>query len=237
MNYRANLDGFRAPDRFHAARLLRRPAGNLRAGGRRVQRRGLRAGAQGGVMKLYMFEHCSLCFRVRMMAALKGLHVAGKHRARRRQRHHDRPRRQARDPDPGERRWQPDARKHGHGRAISSASGRRSWSAPQRKEIAAWADATVLKTAPLTMPRYPAARPARIRHAGRARRTTPRASSRPMAISPSCAVTRARRSKPLCRSSTSSTPSSKARRRSTARCRSTTSACCRCCVRPRWSKA
>ena len=24
-------------------------------------------------MKLYMFEHCSLCFRVRMMAALKGL--------------------------------------------------------------------------------------------------------------------------------------------------------------------
>jgi glutaredoxin 2 len=26
---------------------------------------------------------------------------------------------------------------------------------PQRKEIAAWADATVLKTAPLTMPRYP----------------------------------------------------------------------------------
>ncbi len=26
-------------------------------------------------MKLYMFEHCSLCFRVRMVAALKGLHM------------------------------------------------------------------------------------------------------------------------------------------------------------------
>ena len=27
------------------------------------------------IMKLYMFEHCSLCFRVRMAAALKGLHL------------------------------------------------------------------------------------------------------------------------------------------------------------------
>ena len=26
-------------------------------------------------MKLYMFEHCSLCFRVRMAAALKRLHL------------------------------------------------------------------------------------------------------------------------------------------------------------------
>ncbi|MDJ0951198.1 MAG: glutaredoxin 2 [Alphaproteobacteria bacterium] len=26
-------------------------------------------------MKLYMFEHCSLCFRVRMITALKGLHL------------------------------------------------------------------------------------------------------------------------------------------------------------------
>ena len=26
-------------------------------------------------MKLYMFEHCSLCFRVRMAAALKGRHL------------------------------------------------------------------------------------------------------------------------------------------------------------------
>src|SRR2546430_12327185 len=26
-------------------------------------------------MRLYMFEHCSLCFRVRMIAALKRLHV------------------------------------------------------------------------------------------------------------------------------------------------------------------
>ena len=26
-------------------------------------------------MKLFMFEHCSLCFRVRMTAALKRLHL------------------------------------------------------------------------------------------------------------------------------------------------------------------
>src|SRR6516165_12107313 len=26
-------------------------------------------------MRLYMFEHCSLCFRVRMIAALKRLHL------------------------------------------------------------------------------------------------------------------------------------------------------------------
>ena len=26
-------------------------------------------------MRLYMFEHCSLCFRVRMTAALKRLHL------------------------------------------------------------------------------------------------------------------------------------------------------------------
>src|SRR6185295_9171625 len=26
-------------------------------------------------MRLYMFEHCSLCFRVRMIAALKHLHL------------------------------------------------------------------------------------------------------------------------------------------------------------------
>jgi glutaredoxin 2 len=26
-------------------------------------------------MRLYMFEHCSLCFRARMIAALKGRHL------------------------------------------------------------------------------------------------------------------------------------------------------------------
>ena len=26
-------------------------------------------------MRLYMFEHCSLCFRVRMIAALKRMHL------------------------------------------------------------------------------------------------------------------------------------------------------------------
>lgn len=32
-------------------------------------------GADGALMRLYMFEHCSLCFRVRMTAALKRAHL------------------------------------------------------------------------------------------------------------------------------------------------------------------
>jgi hypothetical protein len=28
-----------------------------------------------GDMRLYLFEHCSICFRVRMVAALKRLHL------------------------------------------------------------------------------------------------------------------------------------------------------------------
>lgn len=31
--------------------------------------------ADGALMRLYMFEHCSLCFRVRMTAALKRMHL------------------------------------------------------------------------------------------------------------------------------------------------------------------
>src|ERR1700719_2926196 len=30
---------------------------------------------RGRVMRLYLFEHCSICFRVRMAAALKRLHL------------------------------------------------------------------------------------------------------------------------------------------------------------------
>jgi glutaredoxin 2 len=42
---------------------------------RRAERHGalLRAGAR--LMRLYLFEHCSVCFRVRMTAALKRLHL------------------------------------------------------------------------------------------------------------------------------------------------------------------
>jgi glutaredoxin 2 len=36
---------------------------------------GTNASEGASVMRLYMFEHCSLCFRVRMMAALKRLHL------------------------------------------------------------------------------------------------------------------------------------------------------------------
>ena len=31
--------------------------------------------ARAGVMRLYLWEHCSICFRVRMAAALKRLHL------------------------------------------------------------------------------------------------------------------------------------------------------------------
>ena len=47
-----------APDR---AGLPERPLGSDQAGAR--------------VLRLFMFEHCSLCFRVRMTAALKRLHL------------------------------------------------------------------------------------------------------------------------------------------------------------------
>ena len=32
-------------------------------------------GGNGALMRLYIFEHCSLCFRVRMIAALKRMHL------------------------------------------------------------------------------------------------------------------------------------------------------------------
>jgi hypothetical protein len=33
------------------------------------------ASKREGDVRLYLFEHCSLCFRVRMVAALKRLHL------------------------------------------------------------------------------------------------------------------------------------------------------------------
>ncbi len=105
-------------------------------------------------MKIYMFEHCSLCFRVRMIAALKQLHLqeivvldddtetmtglAGKRVI----------------PifvkDDG----QPMLESMDMVKYIDS-KGEAILTGPERPEVAAWSDQIISKTAPLTMPRYP----------------------------------------------------------------------------------
>jgi len=105
-------------------------------------------------MRLYLFEHCSICFRVRMAAALKRLHlqetvvleddsetlikVSGK-------------------------RVVPILVKDDGAAMLESMDmvgyidtlGTPVLVGPQRIELAAWAGATADKTAPLTWPRYP----------------------------------------------------------------------------------
>ena len=105
-------------------------------------------------MKLYMFEHCSLCFRVRMMAALKGKHLQEA---------------VVLDDDTdtmvglvGKRvipillkdDGQPMLESMDMVRYIDGL-GSPILLGPERPEISAWADQVVAKTAPLTMPRYP----------------------------------------------------------------------------------
>ncbi len=101
-----------------------------------------------------MFEHCSLCFRVRMIAALKRLHLqetvvldddtdtmvglAGKRVI---------PVLVKDDGQPMLESMDMVKYVDGHGDPILVG--------PERPEIAAWADQVVAKTAPLTMPRYP----------------------------------------------------------------------------------
>jgi glutaredoxin 2 len=105
-------------------------------------------------MKIYMFEHCSLCFRVRMTAALKQLHLqevvvldddtetmiglVGKRVI------------PILVKDDG----QPMLESMDMVRYID-AHGDPILVGKERAEIAAWADQFVSKTAPLTMPRYP----------------------------------------------------------------------------------
>ncbi len=105
-------------------------------------------------MKLYMFEHCSLCFRVRMTAALKRLHLqetvvldddtesmvalVGKRQI------------PILVKDDG----QPMLESMDMVRYVDSR-GTPVLDGPERKEIAAWADRFAGKTAPLTWPRYP----------------------------------------------------------------------------------
>lgn len=105
-------------------------------------------------MKLYMFEHCSLCFRVRMAAALKGLHLqevplldddtetmtglAGKRVVPVLVRNDGTPMLESMDMV-----------------KYIEAQGKPLLLGAERGEVAAWAEAVTQRTAPLTMPRYP----------------------------------------------------------------------------------
>ena len=105
-------------------------------------------------MKLYMFEHCSLCFRVRMIAALKGLHLQE---------------RVVLDDDTETlvklvgRRVIPILIKDDGQPMLESMDMVKYIDSqrepilvgPERPEIAAWAEQVTSKTGPLTMPRYP----------------------------------------------------------------------------------
>ncbi len=105
-------------------------------------------------MRLYMFEHCSLCFRVRMMAALKRVHLQET---------------VVLDDDSdtmtglvGKRQIPILVKDDGQPMLESmemvkyiDAVGEKMLVGPERREIAAWADNTANKTAPLTWPRYP----------------------------------------------------------------------------------
>jgi glutaredoxin 2 len=107
-----------------------------------------------GVMRLYLFEHCSICFRVRMAAALKRLHLqetvlleddseamiklAGRRVVPILVKDDGQPMLESMDMV-----------------AHIEAIGEPILVGPQRGELAAWASATADKTAPLTWPRYP----------------------------------------------------------------------------------
>jgi glutaredoxin 2 len=105
-------------------------------------------------MKLFMFEHCSLCFRVRMTAALKRLHLqedvvldddsdtmidlVGERVIPILVKDDGRPMRESMDMV-----------------SYIDGNGERVLVGPERAEVAQWADNVVAKTGSLTMPRYP----------------------------------------------------------------------------------
>jgi len=105
-------------------------------------------------MRLYLWEHCSICFRVRMAAALKGLHLqetvvleddsetmiglVGKRRVPILIEDDGRPMLESMDMV-----------------AYIDNLGAAILVGPQRSELAEWATATADKSAPLTWPRYP----------------------------------------------------------------------------------
>jgi len=105
-------------------------------------------------MRLYMFEHCSLCFRVRMTAALKRLHLqetvvldddtdtmvglVGKRVIPILVKDCGQPMLESMDMV-----------------AYVDSIGEKVLIGPERNAVIAWADKAVAKTVPLTMPRYP----------------------------------------------------------------------------------
>jgi glutaredoxin 2 len=105
-------------------------------------------------MKLYLFEHCSLCFRVRMTAALKRVHLqeacvldddtetmvglVGKRQI---------PILVKDDGEPMLESMDMVKFIDGHGEPVLSG--------PERSEIGVWAEQVVPKATPLTWPRYP----------------------------------------------------------------------------------
>ncbi len=105
-------------------------------------------------MKLYMFEHCSLCFRVRMAAALKGAHLqevavldddtavmtrlAGKRVVPILVRDDGEPMLESMDIV-----------------KYIDRQGDPVLTGPEREEVTSWAEAVIQRTAPLTAPRYP----------------------------------------------------------------------------------
>jgi glutaredoxin 2 len=105
-------------------------------------------------MKLYMFEHCSLCFRVRMAAALKGVHLQEV---------------PVLDDDTetmtglvGKRVIPILIKNDGHPMLESmdmvkyiEGQGQPVFRGPERSEVAALTDQIAERTAPLTWPRYP----------------------------------------------------------------------------------
>jgi glutaredoxin 2 len=105
-------------------------------------------------MRLFMFEHCSLCFRVRMIAALKRLHLqetvvldddsdtmielVGKRVIPILVKDDGEPMLESMDMV-----------------AYIDGFGERILTGPERSEITVWAENIVARSAPLTMPRYP----------------------------------------------------------------------------------
>lgn len=105
-------------------------------------------------MRLYLFEHCSLCFRVRMTAALKRIHLQQT---------------VVLDDDTdtmvalvGKRQIPILVKDDGKAMLESmdmvryiDGIGAPVLTGPERPEIAAWADTAAARTSPLTWPRYP----------------------------------------------------------------------------------
>jgi len=105
-------------------------------------------------MRLYLFEHCSICFRVRMAAALKHLHLqetvvleddsetmiglVGKRVIPILVKDDGKPMLESMDMV-----------------AYIDGVGEPVLTGPQSSEISTWADSVTTKTVPLTMPRYP----------------------------------------------------------------------------------